>query len=40
MNDHRDRIHSPCANLPMVRSWLELTGCERIFEVDKALPPH
>ena len=28
------KIHSPYANLPMVRNWLELTGCERIFEVD------
>ena len=30
------KIHSPNANLPMVRSWLEMTGCERIFEVDNA----
>jgi len=30
------KIHSPHANLPMVRSWLEMTGCERIFEVDNA----
>ena len=28
------KIHSPYANLPMVRGWLEMTGCERIFEVD------
>ena len=40
MNDHRGRIHSPYANLPMVRSGLEMTGCERIFEADKALLPH
>lgn len=30
------KINSPHANLPMVRSWLEMTGCERIFEVDSA----
>ena len=30
------KIHSPHANLPMVRGWLEMTGCERIFEVDNA----
>jgi len=30
------KIHSPHANVPMVRSWLEMTGCERIFEVDSA----
>lgn len=30
------KIHSPHANLPMVRSWLINTGCERIFEVDNA----
>ena len=30
------KIHSPYANLPMVRSWLINTGCERIFELDNA----
>ena len=30
------KIHSPHANLPMVRNWLINTGCERIFEVDNA----
>lgn len=30
------KIHSPHANLPMVRSWLEMAGCERVFEVDSA----
>jgi len=30
------KIHSPYANLPMVRNWLINTGCERIFEVDNA----
>ena len=30
------KINSPHANVPMVRSWLEMTGCERIFEVDSA----
>ena len=30
------KIHSPHANLPMVRNWLVQTGCERIFEVDNA----
>lgn len=30
------KINSPHANLPMVRSWLEMAGCERIFEVDNA----
>ena len=30
------KIHAPHANLPMVRSWLEMAGCERIFEVDSA----
>lgn len=30
------KIHSPHANLPMVRNWLTMTGCERIFEVDNA----
>ena len=30
------KIHSPHANLPMVRSWLEIAGCERIFELDNA----
>lgn len=26
----------PKANLPQARRWLELAGCERIFEVDSA----
>lgn len=30
------KINAPHANLPMVRSWLAMTGCERIFEVDSA----
>lgn len=30
------KIHSPHANLPMVHNWLEMTGCEHIFEVDSA----
>ena len=30
------KIHEPFANVPMVRSWLEMAGCERIFEVDSA----
>jgi len=30
------KIHAPHANLPMVRSWLEMAGCERVFEVDSA----
>ena len=27
------KIHSPHANIPMVRQWLENVGCERIFSV-------
>ena len=30
------KIHSPHANIPMVRQWLENVGCERIFLVDNA----
>ena len=30
------RIHSPYANIPMVRNWMQISGCERIFEVDSA----
>lgn len=30
------KINAPHADLPMVRSWLAMTGCERIFEVDSA----
>ena len=28
------KIDSPYANVPMVRSWMENCGCERIFEVS------
>ena len=28
------KIDSPFANVPMVRSWMENCGCERIFEVS------
>ncbi len=28
------RINSPFANVPMVRNWMMISGCERIFEVD------
>ena len=30
------KIHSPYANLPMVRKWLQMAGCERVFEVDSS----
>lgn len=28
------KIDSPFANVPMVRNWMENSGCERIFEVS------
>ena len=30
------KINSPHANLPMVRNWLRIAGCDPIFEVDSA----
>ena len=30
------KIHSPYANVPMVRRWMINSGCERIFEVANA----
>ena len=30
------KINEPNANIPMVRQWLELSGCQRIFLVDNA----
>ena len=30
------KIDSPFANVPMVRNWMEISGCERIFEVNNA----
>lgn len=30
------KIHSPHANIPMVKQWLINTGCEKIFLVDNA----
>lgn len=30
------KIDSPFANIPMVRNWMEISGCERIFEVNNA----
>ena len=30
------KINSPHANLPMVRNWLRIAGCDPIFEVDNA----
>ena len=33
-NTGADIIDSPFANVPMVRSWMVNSGCERIFEVS------
>lgn len=30
------KIHSPYANIPMVKQWMVNAGCERIFLVDNA----
>lgn len=28
------RINSPLANIPMVRTWMENSGAEKVFEID------
>ena len=30
------KIHSPFANIPMVRQWMENSGCDPVFEVDNS----